>query len=126
MERFYDTKREIQKLPTIKFNDNREFTHEFVFYSFFRSKKIDRDMKKALYLITVKTPFKIVISSDKNEKEIDIEKIFEKDKKSTLIKERDQYQEALFDINGVKYSADSTNLYQALKANGTIIYLNSH
>lgn len=123
MERFDDDeRREIQKLPSIRFNDGREFTQKFVFDSFFRSQKPDRNVKKALYLIMVKTPFKVVVSSDKDEGEIDIEELFCKEKKSI---NRDKYQEAIFDINGVRYDANSIDLYQALEANGTSIYLNS-
>ncbi len=122
MDRFDDDdRRENLKLPVVKFNDGREFTHEFVFDSFFKSKSLDTEMKKALYLIAVQTPIKVGVLPDNDDREIDIEKLF----CTAKVENRDKYQEVKINVNGVIYDANSTDLYQALETNGMKFYLNS-
>ena len=75
MERYEDDeRREIQKLPSVILNDGREYTQKFVFESFIRNKELDdRNLRKALYLMAVRQPFKIIFSSEEDSRQLDVE-----------------------------------------------------
>lgn len=125
MDRFDDDeRREIPKLPVIIFNDGRKFTQKFVFDSFLKDRNLDdRNLRKALYLIAVKQPFKIVFSSKQEEREIDIESLFKNEDRKNV--DRSKFEEAKIEIDGVEYDSNSTSLFDALVANGTNVFLNS-
>lgn len=124
MDRFDDERREIPKLPVIILNDGRKFTQKFVFDSFLKDRNLDdRNLRKALYLIAVKQPFKIVFSSKQEEREIDIESLFKNEDRKNV--DRSKFEEAKIEIDGVEYDSNSTSLFDALVANGTNVFLNS-
>ena len=125
MDRFDDDeRREIPKLPVIILNDGRKFTQKFVFDSFLKDRNLDdRNLRKALYLIAVKQPFKIVFSSKQEEREIDIESLFKNEDRKNV--DRSKFEEAKIEIYGVEYDSNSTSLFDALVANGTNVFLNS-
>lgn len=125
MDRFDDDgRREIPKLPVIILNDGRKFTQKFVFDSFLKDRNLDdRNLRKALYLIAVKQPFKIVFSSKQEEREIDIESVFKAENRKNV--DRSKFEEAKIEIDGVEYDSNSTSLFDALVANGTNVFLNS-
>lgn len=125
MDRFDDDeRREIPKLPVIILNDGRKFTQKFVFDSFLKDRNLDdRNLRKALYLIAVKQPFKIVFSSKQEEREIDIESLFKNEDRKNV--DRSKFEEAKIEIDGVEYDSNSTCLFDALVANGTNVFLNS-
>ncbi len=125
MDRFDDDeRREIPKLPVIILNDGRKFTQKFVFDSFLKDRNLDdRNLRKALYLIAVKQPFKIVFSSKQEEREIDIESLFKNEDRKNV--DRSKFEEAKIEIDGVEYDSNSTSLFDALVANGTNVFLNS-
>lgn len=123
MDRFDDDeRREIPKLPVIILNDGRKFTQKFVFDSFLKDRNLDdRNLRKALYLIAVKQPFKIVFSSKQEEREIDIESLFKNEDRKNV--DRSKFEEAKIEIDGVEYDSNSTSLFDALVANGTNVFL---
>lgn len=125
MDRFDDDeRREIPKLPVIILNDGRKFTQKFVFDSFLKDRNLDdRNLRKALYMIAVKQPFKIVFSSKQEEREIDIESLFKNEDRKNV--DRSKFEEAKIEIDGVEYDSNSTSLFDALVANGTNVFLNS-
>ena len=125
MDRFDDDeRREIPKLPVIILNDGRKFTQKFVFDSFLKDRNLDdRNLRKALYLIAVKQPFKIVFSSKQEEREIDIESLFKNEDRKNV--DRSKFEEAKIEIDGVEYDSNSTSLFDALVANGMNVFLNS-
>lgn len=124
MDRFDGERREIPKLPVIILNDGRKFTQKFVFDSFLKDRNLDdRNLRKALYLIAVKQPFKIVFSSKQEEREIDIESVFKAENRKNV--DRSKFEEAKIEIDGVEYDSNSTSLFDALVANGTNVFLNS-
>ena len=123
MDRFDDDeRREIPKLPVIILNDGRKFTQKFVFDSFLKDRNLDdRNLRKALYLIAVKQPFKIVFSSKQEEREIDIESVFKAENRKNV--DRSKFEEVKIEIDGVEYDSNSTSLFDALVANGTNVFL---
>lgn len=125
MERYEDDeRREIQKLPSVILNDGREYTQKFVFESFIRNKELDdRNLRKALYLMTVRQPFKIIFSSEEDSRQLDVESLF---KRRNVVKDRSRYDEAKIEIDGIIYDSNNESLYSALEANGTNVQLNSH
>ena len=125
MERYEDNeRREIQKLPSVILNDGREYTQKFVFESFIRNKELDdRNLRKALYLMTVRQPFKIIFSSEEDSRQLDVESLF---KRRNVVKDRSRYDEAKIEIDGIIYDSNNESLYSALEANGTSVQLNSH
>lgn len=125
MERYEDDeRREIQKLPSIILNNGREYTQKFVFESFIKDRGLDdRNLRKALYLIAVRQPFKIVFSSEEDTRQLDIESIFERRKD---VKDRTRYDEVKVEIDGIIYDSNNESLYNALEASGTNVSLNSH
>ena len=125
MERYEDNeRREIQKLPSVILNDGREYTQKFVFESFIRNKELDdRNLRKALYLMTVRQPFKIIFSSEEDSRQLDVESLF---KRRNVVKDRSRYDEAKIEIDGIIYDSNNESLYSALEANGTNVQLNSH
>ena len=124
MDRFDDERREMPKLRVIILNDGRKFTQKFVFDSFLKDRNLDdRNLRKALYLIAVKQPFKIVFSSKQEEREIDIESLFKNEDRKNV--DRSKFEEAKIEIDGVEYDSNSTSLFDALVANGTNVFLNS-
>lgn len=125
MERYEDDeRREIQKLPSVILNDGREYTQKFVFESFIRNKELDdRNLRKALYLMTVRQPFKIIFSSEEDSRQLDVESLF---KRRNVVKDRSRYDEAKIEIDGIIYDSNNESLYSALEANGTSVQLNSH
>ena len=125
MERYEDDeRREIQKLPSVILNDGREYTQKFVFESFIRNKELDdRNLRKALYLMTVRQPFKIIFSSEEDSRQLDVESLF---KRRNVVKDRSRYDEAKIEIDGIIYDSNNESLYNALEANGTSVQLNSH
>lgn len=125
MERYEDDeRREIQKLPSIILNDGREYTQKFVFESFIKDRGLDdRNLRKALYLIAVRQPFKIVFSSEEDSRQLDIESIFTGRKD---VKDRSRYDEVKIEIDGIVYDSNNESLYNALEASGTNVSLNSH
>ena len=125
MERYEDDeRREIQKLPSIILNDGREYTQKFVFESFIKDRGLDdRNLRKALYLIAVRQPFKIVFSSEEDSRQLDIESIFTGRKD---VKDRSRYDEVKIEIDGIVYDSNNASLYNALEASGTTVSLNSH
>lgn len=125
MERYEDDeRREIQKLPSVILNDGREYTQKFVFESFIRNKELDdRNLRKALYLMAVRQPFKIIFSSEEDSRQLDVESLF---KRRNVVKDRSRYDEAKIEINGIIYDSNNESLYSALEANGTSVQLNSH
>ena len=125
MERYEDDeRREIQKLPSVILNDGREYTQKFVFESFIRNKELDdRNLRKALYLMAVRQPFKIIFSSEEDSIQLDVESLF---KRRNVVKDRSRYDEAKIEIDGIIYDSNNESLYSALEANGTSVQLNSH
>ncbi len=125
MERYEDDeRREIQKLPSVILNDGREYTQKFVFESFIRNKELDdRNLRKALYLMAVRQPFKIIFSSEEDSRQLDVESLF---KRRNVVKDRSRYDEAKIEIDGIIYDSNNESLYSALEANGTSVQLNSH
>ena len=125
MERYEDDeRREIQKLPSVILNDGREYTQKFVFESFIRNKELDdRNLRKALYLMAVRQPFKIIFSSEEDSIQLDVESLF---KRRNVVKDRSRYDEAKIEIDGIIYDSNNEYLYSALEANGTNVQLNSH
>lgn len=125
MERYEDDeRREIQKLPSVILNNGREYTQKFVFESFIRNKELDdRNLRKALYLMTVRQPFKIIFSSEEDSRQLDVESLF---KRRNVVKDRSRYDEAKIEIDGIIYDSNNESLYSALEANGTNVQLNSH
>ena len=125
MERYEDAeRREIQKLPSVILNDGREYTQKFVFESFIRNKELDdRNLRKALYLMAVRQPFKIIFSSEEDSRQLDVESLF---KRRNVVKDRSRYDEAKIEIDGIIYDSNNESLYSALEANGTSVQLNSH
>ena len=125
MERYEDDeRREIQKLPSVILNDGREYTQKFVFESFIRNKELDdRNLRKALYLMAVSQPFKIIFSSEEDSRQLDVESLF---KRRNVVKDRSRYDEAKIEIDGIIYDSNNESLYSALEANGTSVQLNSH
>lgn len=125
MERYEDDeRREIQKLPSVILNDGREYTQKFVFESFIRNKELDdRNLRKALYLMAVRQPFKIIFSSEEDSRQLDVESLF---KRRNVVKDRSRYDEAKIEIDGIIYDSNNESLYSALEANGTNVQLNSH
>lgn len=125
MERYEDDeRREIQKLPSIILNNGREYTQKFVFESFIKDRGLDdRNLRKALYLIAVRQPFKIVFSSEEDTRQLDIESIFAGRKD---VKDRSRYDEVKIEIDGIVYDSNNESLYNALEASGTNVSLNSH
>lgn len=125
MERYEDDeRREIQKLPSVILNDGREYTQKFVFESFIRNKELDdRNLRKALYLMAVRQPFKIIFSSEEDSRQLDVESLF---KRRNIVKDRSRYDEAKIEIDGIIYDSNNESLYSALEANGTSVQLNSH
>lgn len=125
MERYEDNeRREIQKLPSVILNDGREYTQKFVFESFIRNKELDdRNLRKALYLMAVRQPFKIIFSSEEDSRQLDVESLF---KRRNVVKDRSRYDEAKIEIDGIIYDSNNESLYSALEANGTSVQLNSH
>lgn len=125
MERYEDDeRREIQKLPSVILNDGREYTQKFVFESFIRNKELDdRNLRKALYLMAVRQPFKIIFSSEEDSRQLDVESLF---KRRNAVKDRSRYDEAKIEIDGIIYDSNNESLYNALEANGTSVQLNSH
>ena len=125
MERYEDDeRREIQKLPSDILNDGREYTQKFVFESFIRNKELDdRNLRKALYLMAVRQPFKIIFSSEEDSRQLDVESLF---KRRNVVKDRSRYDEAKIEIDGIIYDSNNESLYSALEANGTSVQLNSH
>lgn len=125
MERYEDDeRREIQKLPSIILNDGREYTQKFVFESFIKDRGLDdRNLRKALYLIAVRQPFKIIFSSEEDSRQLDIESIFAGRKD---VKDRSRYDEVKIEIDGIVYDSNNESLYNALEASGTNVFLNSH
>ena len=125
MERYEDDeRREIQKLPSIILNNGREYTQKFVFESFIKDRGLDdRNLRKALYLIAVRQPFKIVFSSEEDSRQLDIESIFARRKD---VKDRSRYDEVKIEIDGIVYDSNNESLYNALEASGTNVFLNSH
>lgn len=125
MERYEDDeRREIQKLPSVILNDGREYTQKFVFESFIRNKELDdRNLRKALYLMAVRQPFKIIFSSEEDSRQLDVESLF---KRRNAVKDRSRYDEAKIEIDGIIYDSNNESLYSALEANGTSVQLNSH
>lgn len=125
MERYEDDeRREIQKLPSVILNDGREYTQKFVFESFIRNKELDdRNLRKALYLMAVRQPFKIIFSSEEDSRQLDVESLF---KRRNVVKDRSRYDEAKIEIDGIIYDSNNESLYNALEANGTSVQLNSH
>ena len=119
-----DERREIQKLPSVILNDGREYTQKFVFESFIRNKELDdRNLRKALYLMAVRQPFKIIFSSEEDSRQLDVESLF---KRRNVVKDRSRYDEAKIEIDGIIYDSNNESLYSALEANGTSVQLNSH
>ena len=125
MERYEDDeRREIQKLPSIILNNGREYTQKFVFESFIKDRGLDdRNLRKALYLIAVRQPFKIVFSSEEDSRQLDIESIFAGRKD---VKNRSRYDEVKIEIDGIVYDSNNESLYNVLEASGTNVSLNSH
>ena len=125
MERYEDDeRREIQKLPSVILNNGREYTQKFVFESFIRNKELDdRNLRKALYLMAVRQPFKIIFSSEEDSRQLDVESLF---KRRNVVKDRSRYDEAKIEIDGIIYDSNNESLYSALEANGTSVQLNSH
>ena len=125
MERYEDDeRREIQKLPSVILNDGREYTQKFVFESFIRNKELDdRNLRKALYLMAVRQPFKIIFSTEEDSRQLDVESLF---KRRNVVKDRSRYDEAKIEIDGIIYDSNNESLYSALEANGTSVQLNSH
>ena len=125
MERYEDDeRREIQKLPSIILNNGREYTQKFVFESFIKDRGLDdRNLRKALYLIAVRQPFKIVFSSEEDTRQLDIESIFAGRKD---VKNRSRYDEVKIEIDGIVYDSNNESLYNVLEASGTNVSLNSH
>lgn len=125
MERYEDDeRREIQKLPSVILNDGREYTQKFVFESFIRNKELDdRNLRKALYLMAVRQPFKIIFSSEEDSRQLDVESLF---KRRNVVKDRSRYDEAKIEIDGIIYDSNNESLYSALEANGTSVQSNSH
>lgn len=125
MERYEDDeRREIQKLPSVILNDGREYTQKFVFESFIRNKELDdRNLRKALYLMAVRQPFKIIFSSEEDSRQLDVESLF---KRRNVVKDRSRYDEAKIEIDGIIYDSNNESLYSVLEANGTSVQLNSH
>lgn len=125
MERYEDDeRREIQKLPSVILNNGREYTQKFVFESFIRNKELDdRNLRKALYLMAVRQPFKIIFSSEEDSRQLDVESLF---KRRNVVKDRSRYDEAKIEIDGIIYDSNNESLYNALEANGTSVQLNSH
>ena len=125
MERYEDDeRREIQKLPSVILNNGREYTQKFVFESFIRNKELDdRNLRKALYLMAVRQPFKIIFSSEEDSRQLDVESLF---KRRNAVKDRSRYDEAKIEIDGIIYDSNNESLYSALEANGTSVQLNSH
>ncbi len=125
MERYEDDeRREIQKLPSVILNNGREYTQKFVFESFIRNKELDdRNLRKALYLMAVRQPFKIIFSSEEDSRQLDVESLF---KRRNAVKDRSRYDEAKIEIDGIIYDSNNESLYNALEANGTSVQLNSH
>ena len=125
MERYEDDeRREIQKLPSVILNDGREYTQKFVFESFIRNKELDdRNLRKALYLMAVRQPFKIIFSSEEDSRQLDVESLF---KRRNVVKDRSRYDEAKIEIDAIIYDSNNESLYSALEANGTSVQLNSH
>lgn len=124
MDRFDDERREIPKLPVIILNDGRKFTQKFVFDSFLKDRNLDdRNLRKALYLMAVRQPFKIIFSSEEDSRQLDVESLF---KRRNVVKDRSRYDEAKIEIDGIIYDSNNESLYSALEANGTSVQLNSH
>lgn len=115
MDRFEDDVREKERAKCVVLSDGREFTHKHIFDTFRQSRFKEGYMKEAMYRLIVGSTFKIEVSNDDPDREIDIESFMRKSVKPK------KSEEVKLEVNGI--DSNSPEFYSTLENVGETVYI---